>query len=122
MKIHMNWNLYNYIVILQNTWWIKALKKRVAFVKGADERNKFFEKINNQYCMTNKCGQTRQRTNNLRDKLIWGMNSASELATVYYYKHSSIRGGNQSTLPGDKAWCIIAPIGWYGGYRHFRCK
>ena len=44
----------------------------VAFVKGADERNKFFEKINNQYSMTNKCGRTRQRTNNLRDELIWG--------------------------------------------------
>ena len=24
-------------------------------------------------------------TNNLRDELIWGMNSASELATVYYH-------------------------------------
>ena len=29
--------------------------------------------------MTNKCGRTRQRTNNLRDKPIWGMNSTSEL-------------------------------------------
>ena len=82
----------------------------VAFVKGADERNKFFEKINNQYCMTNKCGCTRQMTNNLRDELIWGMNSASELATMYYYTCRSIRGGSQSTPPGDKAWCIIAPI------------
>ena len=53
--------------------------------------------------MTNKCRQTRQRTNNLRDELIWGMNSASELAIVYYYTHRSIRGGRQSTLPGDKA-------------------
>ena len=60
--------------------------------------------------MTNKCGLTRQRTNNLRDELIWGMNSASELATVYYYTRRSIRGGSQSTPPGDKAWCIIAPI------------
>ena len=40
--------------------------------------------------MTNKCGRTSQRTNNLRDELIWGMNSARELATVYYYKHRSI--------------------------------
>ena len=31
------------------------------------------------------CRQTRQMTNNLRDELIWGMNSASELATVYYH-------------------------------------
>ena len=35
--------------------------------------------------MTNKCGRTRQWTNNLRVELIWGMNFASELATVYYY-------------------------------------
>ena len=42
----------------------------VAFVKGADERNKFFEKRNNQYFMTNKCGRTRQRFNNLRDESI----------------------------------------------------
>ena len=41
--------------------------------------------------MTNKCGRTWQRTDNLRDELIWGMNSASELATVYYYTHRSIR-------------------------------
>ena len=43
--------------------------------------------------MTNKCGRTRQRTNNLRDKLIWGMNSASGLATMYYYTCRSIGGG-----------------------------
>ena len=40
--------------------------------------------------VANKCGQTRQRTNNLWDELIWGMNSASELATVYYYTLRSI--------------------------------
>ena len=40
--------------------------------------------------MTNKCGRTRQRTNNLRDELIWGINAASELATVYYYTRRSI--------------------------------
>ena len=57
--------------------------------------------------MTNKCWQTGQRINNLRDKLIWGMKFASELATVYYYTRRSIRGGSQSTPPGDKAWCII---------------
>ena len=62
--------------------------------------------------------RTRQKTNNLRDELIWGMNSASELATVYYYTRRSIRGGSQSTPPGDKAWCIIAPIERYSGYRH----
>ena len=72
--------------------------------------------------MTNKCGWTRQRTNNLRDKLIWGINSASELATVYYYTRRGIRGGRQSTLPGEKAWCIIAPIERYSGYRHFNEK
>ena len=59
--------------------------------------------------MTNKCGRTRQRTNNLRDELILGINSTSELATVYYYTRRSIRGGSQSTPPGDKALCIIAP-------------
>ena len=72
--------------------------------------------------MTNKCGRTRQRTNNLSGKLIWWMNSASELATVYYYTCRSIRGGSQSTLPGDKAWCIITPIERYSGYRHFQWK
>ena len=61
---------------------------------------------------------TRQRSNNL----IWGMNSASELATVYYYTHRSIRGGSQSTLPGNKGWCIIAPIERYSSYRHFQWK
>ena len=66
--------------------------------------------------MTNKCGRTRQRTNNLRDELSWGMNYASELATVYYYTRRSIRGGCQSTPPGDKAWCIIAPIERYSDY------
>ena len=67
--------------------------------------------------MPNKFGRTRQRTNNLRDELIWGMNSASELATAYYYTRKSIRGGSQSTLPGDKALCNIER---YGGYRQFQ--
>ena len=59
--------------------------------------------------MTNKCGRTRQRTNNLSDELIvcvcffffWGgggggkrgLNSASELASVYYYTRRSISVG-----------------------------
>ena len=60
--------------------------------------------------MTNKCGQTRQRTNNLRDELILG----DEL------RRRSIRGSSQSTPPGDKAWCTIVPIERYGGYRHFQ--
>ena len=61
--------------------------------------------------------------NNLRDKLIWGINSASELATVYYFTRRSIRSGySQSTPLGDKAWCIIVPIERYSGYRHFRWK
>ena len=34
---------------------------------------------------------TRRRANNLSDEMIWGMNSASELATVYYYTRRSIR-------------------------------
>ena len=59
----------------------------VAFVKGANERNEFFEKINKQFCMTNEFGRTRQRTNNLRDELIW-----DELRHV------------------TKGWCIVAPI------------
>ena len=70
--------------------------------------------------MTNKCGRIRERTNNLRDKLIWGTHSASELATVYYCTRRSIMGGSQSTPPGDKAWCIIAPIERYSSYRHFQ--
>ena len=65
--------------------------------------------------MTYKSGQTRQRTNSLGDKLIWLMNFASELATLYYDTCRSISGGSQSTLPGDKAWCIIAPIERYLG-------
>ena len=72
--------------------------------------------------MTNKCGQTKQRTNNLRDILIWGMNSACELATMYCYTRRSIRDGSQSSSPGDKAWCIIAPIERYSGYRLFSMK
>ena len=59
-----------------------------------------------------------QRTNNLRDELIWGMNSASELATVYCYTRRSIRGGSQFTSPGDKAWRI--PRKRCGGYRQFQ--
>ena len=51
--------------------------------------------------------QTRQRTNNLRDELIWGMSSTSELATMYYYTPRSIRGSSQSTPPGDKAWLSL---------------
>ena len=61
-----------------------------------------------------------QRTNNLQDELIWGMSSASILATVYYYTHRSIRGGSQSIPLNDKAWCVIAPIEPYSGYRHFQ--
>ena len=50
----------------------------------------------------------------------WGMNSASELATVYHYTRRSISGGSQPTPPGDKAWCIMASIEHYSGYRHFQ--
>ena len=72
--------------------------------------------------MTNKCGRTRQKTNNLRDERIWGMNPAGELASVYYYTCRSIRSGSKSTPPGDTAWCIIAPIERYRSYRHFQWK
>ena len=72
--------------------------------------------------MTDKCGRTRQRTNNVKDELIWEMNTASELTTVYYYTRRSIRGGSQSIPPGDKAWCIVALIERYSGYRHFHGK
>ena len=45
----------------------------VAFVKGANESNEFFEKIeSNIIIMTNMFGRTGQRSNNLRDELIWG--------------------------------------------------
>ena len=47
--------------------------------------------------MTNKAGRTRQRTNNLRDELIW-----DEL-------------GQEA-----KDWCIIAPIERYRSYRYFQ--
>ena len=50
----------------------------------------------------------------------WGMNSASELATVYYYTCRSIRGCGLSTPPGDKARCIIVPIERHSGYGHFQ--
>ena len=43
----------------------------VVCVKGANERNEFFVKINKQLCMMNKVGRTRQRTNNLREELVW---------------------------------------------------
>ena len=92
----------------------------VAFVKGANERNKFFKKYKQSVMYDEQVRRTRQRTNNLRDDLIWGMNSTSELATVYYYTRRSIRGGSQSTPPGDKAWCTIVPIERYSGYRHFQ--
>ena len=35
---------------------------------------------------------------------------------------TSIRGSSQSTLLGDKVWCIIAPIERYNGYRHVQWK
>ena len=57
----------------------------VSFVKGASERNEFLKKKKKQSYMMKKSGQTRQRTNNLRDKLIWGW-----------------------TPSDDKGWCIIA--------------
>ena len=67
-----------------------------------------------------RANKARQRTNNLRDELIWWMNSASGLVTEYYYTCRSKRGASQSTPPDDKAWCIIAPIERYSGYRHFQ--
>ena len=42
----------------------------VAFVKGANERNAFFEKTNEQKYMTNMSRQ--KAKNNLRNELIWG--------------------------------------------------
>ena len=69
----------------------------VAFFKGADERNRFFEKRNKQLYTTNKSGRTRQTTKNLSYELIWGL-----------------------TPSGDKGWCIIAPIERYSGYRNFQ--
>ena len=46
--------------------------------------------------MTNKFGRIRQRTNNLRDELVW-----DELRQV------------------TKGWCIIAPIERYSGCLYF---
>ena len=80
----------------------------VAYVRGAYERNKFLCK---KYTISNvwqtSGGRTKQMTNNLN---------------LYYNTHRSIRGGSQSTPPSDKAWCIIAPIEHYSGYRHFKEK
>ena len=70
--------------------------------------------------MTNKCGRTRESTNNLWDELIWGITLASKLATMYCNTRRSIRGSSQSTLLGDKAWCIIAQIERYSSYGHFQ--
>ena len=47
--------------------------------------------------MMNKWGRTRQRSNNLRDKMIWGMNSVSELATCIT-KHVGVTGAVASLL------------------------
>ena len=51
------------------------------------------------------------QANKANDKQSQGRTDlGGELATVYYYTRRSIRGGSQSTPPGDKALCIIAPI------------
>ena len=42
----------------------------VTIVKGTNERNAFFEKINKQLYMTNRSGRTMQRPNNLKNELI----------------------------------------------------
>ena len=44
----------------------------MTFVKGANERNESFKKINKQLYMTNKSPRTRLGTNNLRVEQIWG--------------------------------------------------
>ena len=43
--------------------------------------------------MTNKCRRTRKRTNNLRDELISGMNSASEPTQVNLPSYIAIHVG-----------------------------
>ena len=69
----------------------------VAFVKRANERNKFFEKNKQTVIYDEQAGRTRLRTNNLRDELIWG-----RIPSV------------------DKGWCIIPPIQRYSSYRYFQ--
>ena len=44
----------------------------VAFVKGANEKYKFFAKNKQTVMYDDQAGQKRQRTNNLREKFIWG--------------------------------------------------
>ena len=68
-------------------------KPGVAFPKGADERNEFFEKKHEEQVRTNKAKdyQSQGRTD-----------FGDELRQV------------------TKRWCITAPIERYGGYRHFQ--
>ena len=62
----------------------------MALVKGANERNEFFEKINKQQCMTNKSGRTRQQNNNLRNELIWGWTPPGSKRLVYHCSNRTI--------------------------------
>ena len=79
-----------------------------------------FLKRNKQSVMFDENVRANKAKDYVRDELIWGLNSACELATVYYYTRRSIRGGGQSTPSGDKGWCIIAPTERYSDYRHFQ--
>ena len=62
----------------------------MAFVKGDNETNDIFEKINKQYCMTNKFGRRRQRTNNLRDELFRGSIPSCDKRLVYHCANDTI--------------------------------
>ena len=70
----------------------------VAFVKGANERNEFFErererekkKKKKQYHISNKSGRTRQRTNNPKDEMIWEMNSLTRQRLEYHCANRTI--------------------------------
>ena len=65
-----------------------------------------------------KVQRTGQRPNNLRDELIWGMNSASPSCIAI---HIGVSGAVASRLRQvTKLRCIIAPIERYSGYRHFK--
>ena len=88
---------YSYIfgIKLWTSYWLKQ-GWLCTHRQGANERNEFFEKPKKK--KPNKFRRTRQRSNNLRDELIWGW-----------------------TPSGGKGWCFIAPKERYNAYVFFQC-
>ena len=62
--------------------------------------------------MRNRSGRTGQRTNNLRDELIWGQTLSVNWPTLYI--HVGVSGAVTSLLRQvTNGWCIIAPVERY---------